>query len=319
LAKVGGDGTVPGQGCLGELNAALRTMDSILSLQLLIAALDLGVLYALIALGLNLIYGTMRLLNVAHGEVVMLGGYIAYGVSVELGVNTAYALIPSMIGAALLGLVAYEFLFRPLLKKEQLLARVEANSLIIFFGVSIALQNVAALVFTASPKSYRYLDQVVTIGNASVAAYRLFALAVAGAACVGCMLFFRYSRTGLAIRALLQQRTASSLVGIEADRINRVVFALGFAMAGLAGCLVSLSEPISPFGGFSFTISAFVVIILGGLGNLLGSLLGGLILGAVEVYGVALTSSNWHSIIVYGVFVVMLLWRPQGLFSRRAV
>jgi branched-chain amino acid transport system permease protein len=293
-------------------------MSSILSLQLLIAVLVLGAFYALIALGLNLIYGTMRLLNVAHGEVVMLGGYIAYGMTVGLGLNTAYALVPSMLGAALLGLGAYELVFRPLLKKEQLLARVEANSLIIFFGVSIALQNIAALAFTASPKSYRYLDHVVTIGHASFAANRLFALAVAGTACIGCMLFFRLSRTGLAIRALLQQRAAAALVGIEADRINRVVFALGFAMAGLAGCLVSLTEPISPFGGFPFTISAFVVIILGGLGNLLGSLLGGLLLGAVEVYGVALTSSNWHSVIVYGVFVMMLLWRPQGLFSRGA-
>jgi branched-chain amino acid transport system permease protein len=292
-------------------------MNSILTVQLLVAALVLGALYSLIALGLNLIYGTMRLLNVAHGEVVMLGGYIAYGMSTQLGLNTAYALIPSMFVSALLGFATYEVVCRPLLKKEQLLARVEANSLIIFFGVSIALQNIAALAFTASPKSYRYLDQIVTIGGASFAAYRLFALGVAGAACIGCMLFFRFSRTGLAIRALLQQRTASALVGIEADRINRVVFALGFAMAGLAGCLVSLTEPISPFGGFSFTISAFVVIILGGLGNLLGSLLGGLILGAIEVYGVALTSSNWHSIIVYSVFVVMLLWRPQGLFTRR--
>jgi branched-chain amino acid transport system permease protein len=293
-------------------------MNSVFTVQLLVAALVLGALYSLIALGLNLIYGTMRLLNVAHGEVVMLGGYIAYGMTTQLGLNTAYALIPSMLCSALLGLAAYEVVFRPLLKKEQLLARVEANSLIVFFGVSIALQNIAALAFTASPKSYSYLDQVVTIGHASFAANRLFTLGVAAAACAGCMLFFRWSRTGLAIRALLQQRTASALVGIEADHVNRVVFALGFAMAGLAGCLVSLTEPISPFGGFPFTISAFVVIILGGLGNLLGSMLGGLILGAIEVYGVALTSSNWHSIIVYGVFVVMLLWRPQGLFTRRA-
>src|ERR1700722_2272986 len=108
-------------------------MHSILSVQLLIAALVLGALYALIALGLNLIYGTMRLLNVAHGEVVMLGGYIAYGMTTLLGLNPAYALIPSMLGAALLGLAVYEFVLRPLLKKEQLLARVEANSLIIFF------------------------------------------------------------------------------------------------------------------------------------------------------------------------------------------
>jgi branched-chain amino acid transport system permease protein len=201
---------------------------------------------------------------------------------------------------------------------EHLLARIEANSLIIFFGVSIALQNIAALAFSANPKSYHYLDQIVRVGNASFAAHRLFSLGVGGAACIGCLLFFQFSRTGLAIRALLQQRSAAALVGIEADRINRVVFALGFAMAGLAGCLVSLTEPVSPFGGFSFTISAFVVIILGGLGNLTGSLLGGLILGFIEVYGVGLTSSNWRSIIVYGLFVMMLLWRPQGLFARSA-
>jgi branched-chain amino acid transport system permease protein len=292
-------------------------MDAIFTIQLLVASLVLGALYALIALGLNLIYGTMRLLNVAHGEVVMLGGYIAYGVTAVLGLNTAYALVPSMLVAALLGLVAYELVFRPLLKQQHLLARVEANSLIIFFGVSIALQNLAALAFSANPKSYHYLDQIVTIGHASFAAHRLFALGVAASACLSCMLFFRFSSMGLAIRALLQQRAASALVGIEPDRINRVVFALGFAMAGLAGCLVSITEPVTPFGGFPFTISAFVVIILGGLGNLAGSLLGGLILGVVEVYGVALTSSNWHSIIVYGVFVTMLLWRPQGLFARK--
>lgn len=292
-------------------------MESILTAQLLVAALVLGALYSLIALGLNLIYGTMRLLNVAHGEVVMLGGYIAYGMTVSLGLNTAYALVPSMVVAGLFGLATYEIVFRRLLKQEHMLARVEANSLIIFFGVSIALQNIASLAFSATPKSYSFLDHIVTIGHASFAAHRLFSLAVAGIACIGCLLFFRFSWTGLAIRALLQQRAAAALVGVEADRINRVVFALGFAMAGLAGCLVSLTEPVSPFGGFPFTISAFVVIILGGLGNLVGSLLGGLILGVIEVYGVALTSSNWQSIIVYGVFVAMLLWRPQGLFARR--
>jgi branched-chain amino acid transport system permease protein len=291
-------------------------MSSIFTIQLLVAALVLGALYALVALGLNLIYGTMRLLNVAHGEVVMLGGYIAYGMTTQLGLNTSYALVPAMVVSGLLGLATYEGIFRPLLKKEHLLARVEANSLIIFFGISIALQNIASLAFTATPRSYSYLDHIVTIGSASFAVHRLFALGVASVACLCCMLFFQFSRTGLAIRALLQQRTASALVGIEANRINRVVFVLGFAMAGLAGCLVSLSEPVTPFGGFSFTVSAFVVIILGGLGNLVGSLVGGLILGAIEVYGVALTSSNWHSIIVYGVFVVMLLWRPQGLFGR---
>jgi branched-chain amino acid transport system permease protein len=293
-------------------------VSSLFTLQLFVAALILGALYALIALGLNLIYGTMRLLNVAHGEIVMLGGYMAYGATTILGLNTLYALIPSMLLATLLGFIVYEGIFRRLLGKEAMLRRIEANSLLIFFGISIALQNIASLIFSADPRSYRYLDNIVHIGGASFAANRLLSLGVAVAACLGCMMFFRLSTTGLAIRALLQNRTAALLVGIEADRINRVVFMLGFAMAGLAGCLISLTEPISPFSGFSYTISAFVVIILGGLGNLVGSLLGGLILAFVEVYGVALTSSNWRSVIVYGVFVAILLFRPQGLFARRA-
>ena len=293
-------------------------MSYLFTFQLFSAALILGALYALVALGLNLIYGTMRLLNVAHGEIVMLGGYVAYGMNAVLGLNTVYALVPAMAIGALLGLVVYDVIFRPLLKQEAMLERVEANSLLIFFGISIALQNLASLAFTANPRSTRFMDNLVEIGGASIAAYRLFSLGVAAAACCACMAFFLFSRTGLAIRALLQNRTAAALVGIKADRIHRVVFALGFAMAALAGCLVSLNEPVSPFSGFPYTISAFVVIILGGLGNLFGSLAGGLILGFVEVYGVALTSSNWHSIIVYGVFVLMLLWRPQGLFTRRS-
>ncbi len=290
-------------------------MASVLSAQLLFTALMMGALYALIALGLNLIYGTMRLLNVAHGEIVMLGGYVAYGMSALFGLGAIYALVPAMLVGALLGVGVYELIFRPLLRNEALLQRIEANSLLIFFGISIALQNIASLAFGANPRSYRYLDQIVRIGDASFAANRLFSLSVSAVACVAAALFFSFSRTGGAIRALLQQRDAAALVGIDADRVNRVVFALGFAMAALAGCLVSIIEPITPFGGFPYTISAFVVIIMGGLGNLFGGMAGGFILAIIEVYGVALTSSNWHSIIVYGAFVAMLLSRPQGLFG----
>jgi branched-chain amino acid transport system permease protein len=290
-------------------------MDSLFTIQLFVAALILGAIYALVALGLNLIYGTMRLLNVAHGEIVMLGGYIAYGMVTGLGLDAAWAILPSMAIPGLLGFVIYEVIFKRLLKQDGLLHRIEANSLLIFFGISIALQNIASLVFTADPKNYRYLDRIVSIGGASFAENRLVELGVSLAACIACALFFLFSATGVAIRALLQQRVAASLVGIDGNRINRVVFALGFAMAGLAGYLVSMTESISPFSGFPYTISAFVVIILGGLGSLVGSLVGGLMLGFIEVYGVALTSSNWHSIIVYSIFVVMLVCRPQGLFG----
>lgn len=292
-------------------------MSTLLSTQLLFAALVLGALYALIALGLNLIYGTMRLLNVAHGEFVMIGAYVAYFVARETGLGTVWALLPAMLLCGALGLLLHEVLFRRLLRNESMQERIEANSLLIFFGLSIILQNVASLAFTADPRSYTWMDGIVHIAGASLTANRIFAFAVATGACLLCMAFFAFSTTGLAIRALLQNRTAAALVGIPAERINRTAFILGFAMAGLAGALLSMNQAVSPFIGFPYTISAFVVIILGGLGNLMGSLVGGLILAFIEVYGVALTSSNWQSILTYGVFIAMLLWRPQGLFGTR--
>jgi branched-chain amino acid transport system permease protein len=120
----------------------------------------------------------------------------------------------------------------------------------------------------------------------------------------------------MAMRAIIQQRDAAALVGINVERINRQVFAIGFALAALAGALISMTQEISPFMGFPFTISAFVIIILGGLGNITGSIIGALILATVEVYGVALLSPSFRSILVYGVFIAVLLLRPQGLFGR---
>jgi branched-chain amino acid transport system permease protein len=291
-------------------------MEVLLSGQLLVAMLVLASLYALIAMGLNLVYGTMRLLNVAHGEIVMLGGYVAYWGTTRLGIGPIGSIPIAMLLAAALGAVVYLALFRRVLLTRKLAARVEANSLLVFFGVSVIVQNVTALAFTANVRSYAYLENIVRLGNVSVTANRLVTLAIAGGACAACALFFRMTRTGLAVRALIQQRDAAALVGIDAQRINLGVFALGFALAGLAGTLVSMGEQISPFVGFPYTISAFVIIILGGLGNIFGGLVGALILAAVEVYGVALTSASFRSILVYGVFIVILLVRPEGLLGR---
>ena len=293
-------------------------MDVLLSGQLLIAALGLGALYALVALGLNLIYGTMRLLNVAHGEILMLGGYVAYWAATSLGIGPLAAIPLAMALAAALGAAIYRLLFRRVLRRTKVLARIEANSLLVFFGISVIIQNLTALAFTANDRSYVYLDRIVQFGDVSVAANRLVSLAIALAACAACLAFFRLSIAGLAIRALIQQRDAAALVGINVDRVNLQVFALGFALAALAGVLVSMGEQISPFIGFPFTISAFVIVILGGLGNLYGGILGALILAVVEVYGVALTSASFRSILVYGVFIAILLLRPAGLLGRPA-
>lgn len=290
-------------------------MDILLSGQLFIATLVVGSLYALVALGLNLIYGTMRLLNVAHGELVMLGAYVAYWSFSLASIGPLVSMFIAMALAALLGAAIYYALLRRALRSTTLSARIEANSLLIFFGVSIILQNTASLLFTASPRAYPYLDTLVHFGNISIGMDRLVVLGVSLVTCVGAVLYLRFSMTGLAIRALIQQRDAAELVGVDITRTHLLSFCLGFAMAALAGALISMIEPVSPFMGFPFTIAAFVIIILGGLGNLTGSLIGGFLLGAIETYGVALTSASYRSILIYGVFIAVLVWRPQGLFG----
>ncbi len=292
-------------------------MSQLLSPELLVAVLTLASIYGLISLGLNLIYGTMRLLNVAHGEIMMLGAYVAYWAWVLWQVSPLLSLFGAMLAAAALGWFFYGFLFQRLMRSSELAQRLEANSLLIFFGLSVILQNLGLLAFSADARSYSYMENLVTIGGVTLAQNRLVILGISLFATVAVMAFFRYTLSGLAIRALIQQRDAAALNGIPANRINRLVFCIGFALAGLAGALVSMVETITPFSGFPFTIAAFIVIILGGLGSIGGGLIGALVLAAVEVYGSALTSPAYRSILLYGVFLLVLFVRPQGLFGRR--
>ncbi|HEY1721588.1 MAG TPA: branched-chain amino acid ABC transporter permease [Magnetospirillaceae bacterium] len=288
-----------------------------MSTQLLIAALVQGSLYALIALGLNLIYGTMRLLNVAHGEFVMIGAYIAYWGITLLGLSPIIAIFLAIPFTVALGAAFYFGIFKRAMRSREFVERIEANSLLVFFGASIIIQNVTALLFTPDQRAYHYLEQIVHIGPAQTPISKLVALAIAGAVCIGAVAFFRLSTLGIAIKALIQQREASALVGIPVARIDMICFCLGFAVAGLAGVLVSMTEQISPYMGFPFTVIAFVVVILGGLGNMLGSLFGGLLLGVLETFGVALTAPSYRSIMIYAVFIAVLLLRPQGLFGTK--
>jgi branched-chain amino acid transport system permease protein len=286
-----------------------------MSTQLLIAALVAGSIYALIALGLNLIYGTMRLLNVAHGEVVMIGAYVAYwGISL-LSVGPLVSALVAVPLAAALGALIYLGIFRKAMRSAEFMERIEGNSLLVFFGVSVILQNGMSLLFTPNQRGYRYQDEIVHVIGATVPVNKLVVLAIAGAVCVAAVLFFRVSTLGLAIKALIQQREAAALVGIPLPRIELTSLCLGFAAAGLAGVLVSMTEEISPFMGFPLTVTAFVVVILGGLGNVLGSLLGGLLLGVLETFGVALTAPSYRSIMIYAVLIAVLLLRPQGLLG----
>lgn len=286
-----------------------------MSFQLLLAALITGSVYALVALGLNLIYGTMRLLNVAHGELVMVGAYVAYWGMELWRISPVLAAPVAILVAAGLGAIIYYGIFRRAMVSRAFVERIEANSLLVFFGISVILQNVTALLFTADLRGYRYADQLVSFGGASLPVNKIMTLAIAGSVCIGSVIFFARSTLGLAIKALIQQREAAALIGIPVSRIDLISFCIGFGVASLAGVLVSMTEQISPFMGFPFTVTAFVVIILGGLGNVLGSLISGLLLGVLETFGVAFAGPSYRSIMVYGVFIAVLLLRPQGLLG----
>lgn len=298
----------------------MSLIDTLLSGQLLFAALVTGSLYALIALGLNLVYGTMRMLNVAHGDIVMLGAYGAYWAFTLLGLSPLVAAPCVALAGALFGYALYRGVFKRLLAGATPAnsGRLEGNSLLLFFGLSIIVQNVAALAFTPNNRAYAYLDNVIRIGGVAMTGNRLAALLVAGATCIGVAWFLGRSVAGISMRAVIERREAAYIVGVDVDRVQWTSFALGFGSAALAGALMSMLEQFSPFSGFPFTIAGFIVVILGGLGNVKAGLLAALLLGAIETYGVALTSANVRSVLLYGTFVAALLLFPNGLFAARA-
>ena len=287
--------------------------------QLLFSALVLGSLYALIALGLNLVYGTMQLLNVAHGDLIMIGAYTSFWLFTVADIPPPVSMVLAVGIAAGFGAAAYYGLFRRQLGSTLTVQRLEANSLLLFFGLSVMLQNLASLAFTASPRAYPYLDGVYRFGGIAMTGNRILALLVSVLLCVAVIVLLRVSIYGLAIKALIQNRTAAAVVGVNVGRVQLLSFCIGFGVAGLAGSLLSMTEQITPFMGFPFTIAAFVVIILGGLGNLLGGMLAGLFLGFLQIYGVALTSPIYGAILHYGTFVAILLLLPQGLLGGRRI
>jgi len=284
--------------------------------QLIVATLTGGTMYALVALGLNLVYGTTRLLNIAHGELVMLGGYVAYLGFVFGGINPLYSVLLAAALGALAGKLLYGGLLKSLLQRYGTVEQLEANSLLVFFGFSIIIQGLSAWIFTPTAKAYPYLGQVIQIDQAVVTLNRLVACAIGLLFCLGIWLFMWRHPIGLAMRGLIDQREAARVVGVNVDRVQSVSLMLGFATAGVAGVLISMTEQITPYMGGPLLIGAFVVAIMGGLGRLGGGIVAAFVLSAVETFGVALTSPSFRSVLLYALFVAVLLIRPKGLFGR---
>jgi len=288
---------------------------SVLAQQLVLGLL-LGGLYGLAAAGLSLVFGVMKVLNVAHGELIMLGGYGAFWLVALLGLDPFASLALVIPGALLLGVVLYAGLFGFVVRADEE-TRVK-NSLLIGFGLALALHALAVRLWTADERSVPtpYGGAVLTVAGLSIPAVRLLSLLLAFALILALELLLTRWRWGKAIRATAEDWQAALLTGIDVRRAYLLAFALGTALAGAAGTLVTVAYSVSPSIGLEWTLKALIVVVLAGLGSVLGTFAGGLVLGMAEAASAAVFGGPYREVIGLVIFVVVLVLRPRGLFGR---
>jgi branched-chain amino acid transport system permease protein len=283
---------------------------------LTVAGLMTGGMYALVAIGLNLQYGLMRVMNIAHGEFLMLGAYLAYWAYALARLSPLVALPGIFAALFLAGLLVYRLCFRRIARAAPSVEVLEARSLLVGFGLMFLVQNAAFLAWGADLRGYEYLADPVEIAGARFGANRLVVFGVAVAVSLALLAVLRFTLVGKAVRAMMQSPTGAQLVGIDTAVIHPVVFGAGLALAGVAGALLSMIYEISPAMGEPYTVTALIVITLGGLGSAAGSLIAGLLLGLVETFGTHASNPSLKMLLSYGVFVAVLVLRPRGLFAR---
>jgi branched-chain amino acid transport system permease protein len=275
-----------------------------------------GGIYALVAMGLNLQYGLMRVMNIAHGEFLMLGAYLTWLAYTAAGLNPVVTL-PAVAGVMFVaGLLVYRLCFRRIARASPTVEAIEARSLLVGFGLMYLVQNAAYLAWGADLRGYSFLADAVEIGGARFAANGLLAFAFAFALSIALIAMLRWTLFGKAVRAMMQSPVGAQLVGIDTAVLHPVVFGAGIALAGVAGVLLSMVYEITPGMGEPYTVTALIVITLGGLGSASGCLAGGILLGLVESFGMHFTSPSLKMLLSYGVFIAVLVARPHGLFRR---
>jgi len=284
--------------------------------RILIVGLAIGCIYALIGIGLNLLWGTMRILNVAHGQIIMLGAYTAFWLFTLYGVSPLVSSLVAAFGCTALGLLVYKVIFARSLKAAKTLVSLEANSLLIFFGLIMIVENVAVLLWSPQIRALSYLTTRVTLLGIPLGLNRLVPALIAIAVCLALFYFLQRTLFGKAIRALIQDKEGTQLMGVDTSKIYLFCFAVSFAIAGLTGSLLIMLYSFTPFTGMSYTIYAFIVIILGGLGELLGTLVGGLLLGLIVTLGISITTPGYGFIIMYLLFILVIVFMPKGIFGK---
>jgi branched-chain amino acid transport system permease protein len=266
-----------------------------------------------VAVGLTLIFGVMRVVNFAHGEFLMLGMYLAFWAFTLWGVDPYLVLLPAIPLFFAGGLAVYVGVIRGVV-------RASHNAQIFTtVGLSVVLQNVALVAWTGDFRFVRpwHASVILRLGAAAFNLSQVVAFAIALVLTLGLFALMRWTHTGRILRATAQDREAATLMGIDTDRVYRLSFAIGIACVGAAGVLVSPLYSVYPTAGLQFVLLAYVIVVLGGLGDMIGALLGSLIVAAVEVLGSYLLGSAWKEVLYFLLFIAVLLVRPAGLFGQR--
>ncbi len=283
-------------------------------LDIVLGGIMLGGIYGLASLGLNLQYGVARVLNVAHGEFATLGAFLTWWLYVAAGISPLIGLVASLALSFVLGWGLYRWVFSRLQRHVRSMEAFEAACMLTSFGILFAMQNTIVLLWGAEVRSYSYLPGALRVGGLVLPLNRVIIFGFS--LVLGLLLYelLRRTRVGKAIRAAAQDRSGAASVGVDVRNVLGICFALGTGAAGAAGSLISMTYSINPIMGFEYTVIAIVVVVLGGLGNIPGSLLGGILLGIV---GTAVT--YWQPglavVAYYLLFVVLLWWRPRGLLA----
>ena len=285
-------------------------------IELIFSGLITGGIYALVALGLNLQYGLMRILNIAHGEFLMLGAYLTWMVQTSFGISPLLMIPVSFVMLMGLGLVIHWLCFRRLTATSPNIDIFEARGLMVAFGLMFLIQNLVSSIWGGELRGYDYMADPVVMGGAQFAGHKLLVFAMALIFSLGLMVLLRKTLLGKGVRALMQSQVGAQLVGINTRTLHPLMFGIGLGLSGLAGCLLSMAYTISPAMGEPYTVTALIVITLGGFGSMGGALAGGLLLGVIEAFGMHFTNPSLKALLSYVVFIGVLLLRPKGLFTK---
>lgn len=281
-------------------------------LQILFWGLYAGCIYILLATGLNLIFGVMKVVNFAHGEFLMVGAYVTATVFALTGLNPYVIILFSMVALVAIGAVVERFCFRPILGTGKL------NEIFLSLGLIYLFQNLAALIWTDEWQSIQspYASISIPIGPLNVPLDYIIIMVVTAIILAGLHLFLKRSRTGRAMRATSQNRKGAMLVGINVERMDVFSFSIGCALAAAAGTLWVVSGQVfNPYMGSIPAVKAFAIIILGGLGSIPGAIIGGLIYGVAENGAAFLLGGMWKDAVSFIILIVVLVVRPTGLFG----